>query len=128
MALAAGFGHSLKLTLLTGRRQAKDAARYAAKYVTKAADVRAAVPWWGHAVDMVTGEVTEGLVDAEYRTWSMSRNWGLTMSAVRAEALVLAKQRQAAMLDEALALVVRQLGGRVITDGGEATESPPAPS
>lgn len=128
MAMAAGFGHSLRLTLLTGGRQAKDAARYAAKYVTKAADVRAAVPWWGETVDITTGEIIEGLVDATYRTWSMSRNWGLTMAAVRADALVFAKERQAAMLDEALALVMRELGGLVIADDGQAAESPPAPS
>jgi hypothetical protein len=84
LALSAGFGHSLDLAECPPG--SKRAAYYVSKYVTKATDSRHEVPWWGQVIDYGTGEVTEGVVDGRYRTWSMSRGWGLTMAAVRSEA------------------------------------------
>jgi hypothetical protein len=86
LAVAAGYGHSVDLApCVPGSRKA---AYYVSKYVTKACDSRAEVPW----VDLVTGEVVEG----RYRTWSMSREWGQTMAQVRAIGAEYArKQREA---------------------------------
>lgn len=75
-AMAAGFGCVMVLDRLDpGSRKA---ARYVSKYVGKATDSRAIVPWHRERVDRTTGEIT---VDRRptFRTWSSSRSWGLTM-------------------------------------------------
>lgn len=84
VAMRAGFGHSVDVA--PAPPGSKRAAYYVSKYVTKAADSRRDVPWWGETVDHETGEVSEGVVAGRYRTWSMSRQWGSTMSMVRREA------------------------------------------
>ena len=112
MAIRAGFGHSLDLA--PAPPGSKRAAYYVAKYVTKATDARESVPWHGQLVDRETGEVTEGLVDGRYRTWSMSRRWGLTMAAVRAENRAWVNARDAAMVEQFAGLVLLQLGAEVI--------------
>lgn len=118
IAMAAGFGHSVDLA--PAPAGSKRAAYYVSKYVTKATDARDQVPWWGQVIDYDTGEVTEDIVPGRYRTWSMSRGWGLTMRAVRAEARAKIAEREAAMVAEFFALVVSELGGELIAD-----ESPP---
>lgn len=123
LAMAAGFGHSIDLVECSPG--SKRAAYYVSKYVTKATDQRASVPWWGDRIDFSTGEVTEGLVDeARYRTWSMSRQWGLTMAAVRAEAAAYAacKRRETEALN--FAMLVGAFEGSVLV----ADESPPSNS
>lgn len=126
LAMRCGFGHSVDLAPCPPG--SKRAAYYVAKYITKAVDSRGDVPWWGeelHDVDTVTGEMIyrEGLVDARYRTWSMSRRWGLTMAAVKADAREYARAKAKAEEDQALDVLVSVLGGEII-----ATESPPLPS
>lgn len=116
--MAAGFGHSIDLA--PAPPGSKRAAYYVSKYVTKATDSRDSVPWWGEVIDYDTGEVTEDVVPGRYRTWSMSREWGLTMAAVRAEALELVRAREQAMVDAFLMLCVSELGARPLP-----TESPP---
>jgi hypothetical protein len=112
LAVRCGFGCVMDLAPCTpGSRKA---AYYVSKYVTKATDSRALVPWRAEVVDLDTGEVTQALVPGRYRTWSMSREWGLTMAAVRAEGAVYAR-RQAAIRDdlelsEALAVLSAALG------------------
>jgi hypothetical protein len=91
--------------------------------VTKATDARGVVPWWGQIVDYRTGEVTEGLVPARYRTWSMSRRWGLTMAAVKAQGLAYVKLIEQKREAEGLVLLLAAFGDDLITN-----ESPPAPS
>jgi hypothetical protein len=121
LAMRAGFGHALDLAPITS---AKQAAYYVSKYVTKATDLRADVPWWGDVIDFDTGEVTEGIVDGRYRTWSMSRRWGLRMADVRAEALAFVRAQQAAQLDEFMALLVTELGARPLLDHGSPSPPP----
>lgn len=84
LAGLAGFGHELYMPPI--QPGSKREAYYVSKYVSKACDQRAEVPWLAEVVDTETGEVTEALVPARYRTWSMSRDWGLTMAQVRTEA------------------------------------------
>jgi hypothetical protein len=72
LAIRHGFGHAVDLQVLEDDR----AAGYVSKYVTKAAEDRASVPF----VHAVTGEVGPG----RWRTWSASRRWGSTMAQVRA--------------------------------------------
>lgn len=112
MAMAAGFGHSVDLApVVPGSKQC---AYYVSKYVTKATDLRDDVPWLGEVVDPETGEVTMAEVPARYRTWSMSREWGSTMAAVRAEAAVYARAKRAALdaaaAAEALSVLTAVLG------------------
>lgn len=78
LALAAGFGCVLDLAPVKG---SAGAARYVAKYVSKACDQRERVPWHDVRVDRATGEMTDR-TDAAYRTWSASRTWGITMREV----------------------------------------------
>lgn len=92
LAMTAGFGHSLDLEQV--QPGSKKAAYYVAKYVTKGADLRADVPWLGERVDLKTGEVTFGLVDGRYRTWSMSQYWGMKMAHARAKAAEYARLKQ----------------------------------
>lgn len=112
MAMDAGFGHSVDLAPVAPG--SKQAAYYVAKYVTKATDARESVPWLGDLVDVDTGEVSVGRVPGRYRTWSMSREWGATMAAVRAEAAVYARAkaatREAEQSAEALAVLTAVLG------------------
>nr|CRY95892.1 hypothetical protein [uncultured prokaryote] len=108
LLVAAGFGHSFDLPEVAPG--SKRAAYYVAKYVTKAADSRAEVPWWGEVVDYETGEVSEGLVDGRYRTWSMSRGWGLTMAAVEEQCRVYARARAAEALWLGMGDAARSLG------------------
>jgi hypothetical protein len=96
IAIAAGFGHSVDLAPIEpGSRRA---AYYVGKYVTKACDSRADVPWTADVVDVATGEITSEDVDGRYRTWSSSRGWGLTMAQVR-ESCRLAARAAAARRD-----------------------------
>lgn len=90
LALRAGFGCVLDYApCAPGSRRA---AYYVSKYVTKACDQRSSVPW--DVVNTYTGEVTP-VLEAKYRTWSASRDWGMTMKTLR-EALRLAAARRAA--------------------------------
>lgn len=84
LAIAAGFGHEVDIAPAPpGSRRAS---YYVSKYVTKACDSRADVPWVDDVVDTTTGEITRASIQARYRTWSCSRSWGLTMREVRAAA------------------------------------------
>ena len=118
-AIAAGFGHSVDLApCVPGSRKA---AYYVSKYVTKATDVRAQVPWAADVVDLGTGEVTRALVPGRYRTWSCSRDWGLRMADVMADARAYAQskaQEHRAMEAAAALLVVQALmpGATVLDD------------
>lgn len=111
-AIAAGFGHSVDLAECEpGSRKA---AYYVSKYVTKACDARALVPWAADVVDLDTGEVTREVVAGRYRTWSCSRGWGTTMAEIkaagRAYAQLKAEERRAEQLSAALVAVVGGLG------------------
>jgi hypothetical protein len=118
LALAAGFGHEVYAPeIAPGSTRA---AYYVSKYVTKACDARDSIPWLGELVDLHTGELTEGLVPARYRTWSQSREWGTSMAAVRAEASVWA----VAYADRALEPVATLLGALL---GAEPVLEPDIP-
>jgi hypothetical protein len=95
--MTAGFGCVLDLDPI----QPGDlrAAAYVSKYVSKATDTRDEVPWVADVADESTGEVRPMHTSARYRTWSASRNWGMTMKALR-EALREAAIRRAARLLE----------------------------
>lgn len=127
LALAAGFGHSVDLA--PAPPGSKRAAYYVSKYVSKSTDSRSDVPWWGTTVeiDIDTGEVVEheGPVDGRYRTWSMSREWGMTMAAARAHARAFVAAREAEMAAGALMTVLCAFPGAIVT---EATQSPPLSS
>jgi hypothetical protein len=124
IAIRAGFGHSVDLAPITSVKQVT---YYVSKYVTKATDQREDVPWWGEVIDYDTGEVTEDLVDGRYRTWSCSREWGLSMAAVRAAARDRALEIQATRDAALYALLADQLGATPLPNKG-IDESPPAPS
>lgn len=68
-----GFGHELKLKPLSPSA----GARYFAKYVADASDVRDSVPFGRDGLGRRR--------KATYRTWTASRNWAVTMKAVRAQ-------------------------------------------
>jgi hypothetical protein len=126
LAIDAGYGHSIKLDVLNPGSRA--AAHYVAKYITKACDERENVPWWRMVIDYETGEITEGLVPARYRTWSQSLNYsGVTMREIRAAALD--KARQLAYMREITA-GVREFSLTLdpYVSKPLATESPPLPS
>jgi hypothetical protein len=118
-AIRANFGHELHLVPV--EPNSRKAAYYVSKYITKATDQREDVPWWGDVIDYETGEVTEGVVDGRYRTWSMSRAWGDTMAQVRAQASAYAESLRNKEDSELLAMLGETLGAVSI----EATESPP---
>jgi glutamine synthetase len=124
VAMDAGFGHSLDLADV--QPGSKREAYYVSKYVTKATDARADVPWLGEVVDTSTGEVGVGQVEARYRTWSMSRKWGDTMATVRAAASEYARKKRhelgARSEGEALAALAAVLGA--VTTIPEAANSP----
>jgi hypothetical protein len=73
IAMAYGFGHSVDIQEIGF----KGPAGYCGKYVSKSADDRQRVPY----MHPVTGEVGPG----RWRTWSSSRRWGQSMSAVKCD-------------------------------------------
>lgn len=132
LALAAGFGHSVDLA--PAPSGSKQAAYYVSKYVTKATDSREDVPWLaaghvleadegGHLVDVdtLTGETRPAR--ASYRTWSCSRQWGLTMAAVRSECALVAAELRRELEMRQMSEFVAGLGDVLLPD-----ETPPAPS
>jgi hypothetical protein len=68
-----GFGHELDV-----RTVEANMAWYCAKYVSKACDDRAHLPW----LDRTSGEILLG--NGRYRPWTASRRWGATMASIRA--------------------------------------------
>ncbi len=117
-AIAAGFGHSVDLApCVPGSRKA---AYYVSKYVTKATDARESVPWAADVVDLATGEITRKSVPGRYRTWSMSRDWGVRMADVVAEARAyaesMAERDRAVQLDAALVVIGDLLAGATVLD------------
>jgi hypothetical protein len=78
LAIRHGFGHSVDLQKLTGSA-AERACWYVAKYVSKSSDDRGEAPY----VNRRTGEFGHG----KWRTWTSSREWGETMSSIRAAQL-----------------------------------------
>lgn len=128
LAMQAGFGHSVDLA--DAPPGSAREAYYVSKYVTKSTDSRDRVPWRADVVDVETGEVTRQLVPGRYRTWSASRQWGLTMAQIRAEASVyaagIAEQRAEQAERDALVLIAQVLGAELVeTPSGSV---PPAPS
>lgn len=97
LAIAHGYGHELvvETPVISQDGRARLAAWYAAKYVSKATDVRGVVPWQRRhlgerlvdVVDERTGEVTREsrprLSPSTYRTWTASRGWGCSMRLVK---------------------------------------------
>lgn len=122
LAMRAGFGHEVKMPEV--RPGSTQAAYYVAKYVTKATDARTRVPWWGDVIDYRTGEVTEGMIDARYRTWSSSRSWGLTMKAVKRDCAEFARAKRAEEV-AALLLLLRDELGAVELPSDEPVPSAP---
>lgn len=93
LAIAAGFGHSVKVDLV--QPGSKREADYVSKYVVKSADSRRDVPWVVDLIDVDTGELRDvELEKAAYRTWSCSHEWGLTMADIRAADLARMVERQ----------------------------------
>jgi hypothetical protein len=81
LAIDHGFGHELDIAPVTSMA----AAGYCAKYVSKAAAERPDVPY----VHPSTGEIGPG----NWRTWSSSRAWGVTMGQVLADQARWARER-----------------------------------
>jgi len=112
LAMRAGFGHSVDIAPCAPG--SKKAAYYVAKYVTKATDRREDVPWAADVVDTCSGEITRAVVAGRYRTWSMSREWGVTMREVRAVAAGYARRKADDRADraelDALEVLARVLG------------------
>jgi hypothetical protein len=102
LALAAGYGCSVDLKPV---RSSGKAARYIAKYVTKASGDRAVIPW--ETVDDETGELTGKR--ATYRLWSSSRRWGVTMKEIKSAQCAQARAR-ALYLSELLAARAAEMG------------------
>lgn len=88
LSLEVGYGCVMDLQDLP--LNANAAARYAAKYVSKSVDQRGEVPWSKEYVDVTTGEVTER-TDANFRTWSKTNDWGITMAEIKATNLASAR-------------------------------------
>lgn len=122
LAMRAGFGHSVDLAPITS---AKQVAYYVSKYVVKATDSRDEVPWRGQVVDKETGEVTEELVPARYRTWSCSRQYGDRMVDVKARARERVQAMEQAIADAAPGLLIAELGCVLVPDPDETPPSPP---
>lgn len=98
-----GFGHSMYLDRLStskhpgskrGYRRTRSLSFYVSKYVSDAADNRAAVPWRAPGPDPDKGK--------RWRTWTSSRGWGSSMKAVR-------EARRAAAMEAALGRPVAAL-------------------
>lgn len=123
LAIAAGFGHSVDL--VESEPGSKRESYYVAKYITKSGDSRHDVPW--QHVDRSTGEVTH--TAGRYRTWSMSRDWGLRMAQVRAEAAQYAAARRTAVEQaqdsESGGALASDVGGSA---AGYSSGPPPAPA
>lgn len=123
LAIRAGFGHSVDVAPC--EPGSKKAAYYVSKYVTKACDQRSDVPWWGEVVDRRTGELSWGVTEGRYRTWSSSRAWGITMAEARAEAADYARVKAAEREQESLALLEKMLGAVVVPSPTSWTDSSP---
>lgn len=117
LARAAGFGCVMDLAVVeAGSRRH---AYYVAKYVTKAADSRADVPWVADVVDRETGEIDRRATMPTYRTWSSSHGWGLTMRALKAGIAADRARRLARMpdaLETATGAVLQAFPGATILD------------
>jgi len=103
LAVAAGFG--CVIDFQPAKPGDTRQAAYVSKYVTKATDQRGEVPW--DVVDLESGEVV-AVADARYRTWSCSRDWGMTMRAVE-EGIRTAARKRAERLRE-FATLATELG------------------
>lgn len=104
LALRAGFGCVVDWApCVPGSRRA---AYYVSKYVTKACDSRDRVPWL--KIDHQTGEILSER--ATYRTWSASREWGMTMGAVRQVCRAAAARAAARQLELLVADLAESLG------------------
>lgn len=119
LAIEAGFG--CVIDFKPARPGDTSQAAYISKYVTKATDQRGEVPW--DVVNLETGEV-RAVKEAKFRTWSCSRDWGLTMKALEA-GIREAAQRRAAMLRE-LPTLATELGEHAGTDGPVIAGQPPS--
>jgi hypothetical protein len=119
LARVAGFG--CVIDFKPARAGDTRQAAYVSKYVTKATDQRGEVPW--DVVDLETGEVT-AVDEAKFRTWSCSRDWGLTMKALEA-GIREAAQRRAAMVRE-LPTAATELGEHAGTVGPVIAGQPPS--
>lgn len=147
LAIEHGYGHELDLQVISGDR----AAWYVAKYVTKATDERASIPWLNRRTGEVRRGPAEPLLDEErllevddprslratYRTWTASRRWGLTMTQLRQQQQTYARavaaaiaysaslpdERPKAALDENCRRYTQgpALPPPVVLGGGEAT-------
>jgi hypothetical protein len=117
LAMQAGFGHSSKwVPVMPG---SKREIYYVSKYIGKASDQRRQVPWRVDEIDRLTGELHEGVVvPGRYRTWSTSRNWGLTLTQAR-------HQAYARFLDRELEMACGLLS---VTLGARSLPPPPAPA
>jgi hypothetical protein len=118
VAVAAGYGCVIDVEPV---RSSDKAARYISKYVTKASNDRAVVPW--ETLDLETGEL-EGKRPT-YRLWSSSRRWGVTMREMRAVQAAQARQRAMYLreLVEASAETSRPAAGPERADS--PSQSPP---
>lgn len=76
LAIAHGFGHSLVWDPMTGgKAESAKLAGYVSKYVAKASDERASVPWRSPGKNPDRGR--------RFRTWTASREWRCRMLDVR---------------------------------------------
>ena len=119
LAMAAGFGCVVDVEIL--KPGDTRAATYASKYVSKSTDQRGEVPW--ETLDTKTGEL-EVVVDARYRTWSASQDWGLTMKVIN-QAIRDAARKRAAILRESPSLAT-ELGEHAGTVGPVIAGHPPS--
>lgn len=90
--LAVGAGFGCVIDFASAKAGDTRQAAYVSKYITKATDQRGEVPW--DVIDLESGEV-QAVKDARYRTWSCSREWGLTMKALEAGIREAAFKREA---------------------------------
>jgi hypothetical protein len=117
VALAAGYGCVVDVEPV---RSSEKAARYIAKYVTKASADRSVVPW--ERLDLETGEVSGK--SPTYRLWSSSRRWGVTMKEIRAVQAAQAAQR-AMYLRELVAALGDDAGGQQCSSDSRDSGAPP---
>jgi hypothetical protein len=99
VAMKAGYGCVMDLAPLDN---AEKSARYLAKYVSKALDLRGEVPWVRQRVDRETGEITWDRTPT-YRAGQSSHGWEMKMRdlrdiARRAAALAAARDRELAVI------------------------------
>lgn len=118
IALRAGYGCVMDLAPVEpGSRKF---AYYVSKYVVKAVDSRESVPWVRSGLDYETGEIVGPLGPETYRTWSSSRDWGLTMKAIRADAAEWCRANLPDVDAQALEVVAAVLGGVPVDVDGPA--------